>query len=641
MKWEYGTDSRNSSWGGKGELDSFLNAPLKNLVREVIQNSLDNPKTRDFELPVNIEFTEKKIQTSDFPGIEEHLTYLREGLRTGKNHKRLKTDMNEAINKLKNKELSVLMIRDWNTTGLIHEKGNEDCGWWKYTRTMGVSDGEGLGNHGHGKMAPFAASLVRYLFIISDFYDAKTDELVQRSQGFSFISGRENREHGREINRYFSNYGYFGDDDLKPLLIAPKELQWALKETPEEGTTLLLPCWKSHPGWEKTFLAHSMINYFAAIERENLVVKIKGNNQSNCFELNKETLPEFFEKHKGILMNHMDSVEDGKGGSDFEKASFYYKCLKEGKNVKIHTIPKVAKFGDVKIRFLDTKGMESKKDTFKNVGVIRRNMFITDQLEKFKQFTPGFLALLELEEKESLHKGEKYLAMYENASHTALTHEKFAFEHQKEAKDCLDKLCAKIRELFRDLTQEENEELPERLTILDKFFRNIGNVQSTENENDETDPDGDFIFEPIKRKKLNEIISRGSGTELVGVDTETIRRRETKKRKKRGVNPPGPGDIISKSQDAPNSFNPEVKINKFKIVRSEISRIELLVNVSQSGKFTIKIEEIGATQSEIIHEQKFILQENVEQNLEIMLPQGVLGALRPFIEIVEGGSDEI
>ena len=156
-------------------------------------------------------------------------------------------------------------------------------------------------------------------------------------------------------------------------------------------------------------------------------------------------------------------MEDGKGGSDFEKASFYYKCLKEGKNVKIHTIPKVGKFGDVKIRFLDTKGMESKKDTFKNVGVIRRNMFITDQLEKFNQFTPGFLALLELGKS-----GEQELARYEDASHTDISHEKFPYHLQNDAKKALENLKKKIRELLKELTSE-HEELPERLTILINF----------------------------------------------------------------------------------------------------------------------------------------------------------------------------
>ena len=153
-------------------------------------------------------------------------------------------------------------------------------------------------------MAPFdVLSLIRYLFIISNFNDLKTKQLIQRSQGLSFIAGRLNKGHNKETERYFDNFGYFGDTNIAPLKELPGELDWATTEPVEPGTTLYYHVGKVSPS--EKLLAHAMINYFVIIEREQLVVKIKGDNQNNSFELNKETLPEFFEKHKGILMNRV------------------------------------------------------------------------------------------------------------------------------------------------------------------------------------------------------------------------------------------------------------------------------------------------------------------------------------------------
>ena len=68
MKWQFNTlqSGEIEGWNHAG-LAQFRAGALSNLVRETLQNSLDNPnKDNDDSTPVEVEFIEHTIEKKDF-----------------------------------------------------------------------------------------------------------------------------------------------------------------------------------------------------------------------------------------------------------------------------------------------------------------------------------------------------------------------------------------------------------------------------------------------------------------------------------------------------------------------------------------------------------------------------------------------
>ena len=667
MSWEFGTTERGIGWFGT-DIETFETESRKHLVREIIQNSLDNPIDKTRETPVIVDFSEHTVNTDNFPGLLEYKEILLECRKeeVGRsnnpenNHSKEVLAITEAVEKLNAKTIKVLKISDSNTTGLISidegEKTNE-CGWYRYTRTTGVSTSANTGgSFGHGKMAPFAASALRQTFVLSRFENPISGSYEERCQGLCLAGGRPNPDNmGNELESYFSNFGYFGDKNLKPFKAFPNELAWGAPT--DIGTTILLPGWDRTDDWEKSILSLVMITYFAAIRRGWLLIRISGQDGKEKYTLSKENIEEYFGSKLPALINHMEKNEE-KTGVELERASYYFKCLMGGMNVEVHTKTDHF-FGDIKISFLKLEEDDPLK--IKNFAIIRRNMFITDQLStqnfnyiKLGNFGKKFAALVELDstptkqtngyyygDQPDTRSGEDKLRAFENASHTELDHTRLTAQARKDGEQHLLSFGRLLKKLAVELTEEPEKELPSEPTLIKKFFKNLNAEGVGDQDNEvEIDPDGDFIFNKVKRKKPQAIESKGNSSEKKPVETKTVHERKKGKKKKRGTNPPGPGDIISESPDAKDDFISTTTLNKLKVVSATQERVEILINISEEGKYRVNLLEVGATSDEKIFSEEYFLEADIDTKLSLKTSSKIFGGILPFVEVISTDLDE-
>lgn len=134
----------------------FQDDPIKSLTREVIQDTLDAKLNN--ELPVQIEFQHEKLDKNKIPGVDELTTIFKQATESyeSKNNDTYKF-FKKAYKALKSDFISVLAIRDRNTTGLTKVKETEHSHFHRLTKTSGDTDKVGMsnGSYGIGKHAPF------------------------------------------------------------------------------------------------------------------------------------------------------------------------------------------------------------------------------------------------------------------------------------------------------------------------------------------------------------------------------------------------------------------------------------------------------------------------------------------------------
>ena len=119
MSWEFGTTERAIGWFGT-DIETFETESRKHLVREIIQNSLDNPIDKTRETPVIVDFSEHTVNTDNFPGLLEYKEILLECRKeeVGRsnnpenNHSKEVLAITEAVEKLNAKTIKVLKISD-------------------------------------------------------------------------------------------------------------------------------------------------------------------------------------------------------------------------------------------------------------------------------------------------------------------------------------------------------------------------------------------------------------------------------------------------------------------------------------------------------------------------------------------------
>lgn len=149
-------------------IEQFLRDQVQSLVREITQNSTDAPITKGAK--VRVEFHLLEIPTDELPFIKElhkHARachdYLNTEARRAKEAKAL-AFFDKAIKTTSQEKVRCLLIRDFNTTGLIGADDDESGRWHTLVKTRGSSNKSNVdsgGSFGIGKNAPFACSALR------------------------------------------------------------------------------------------------------------------------------------------------------------------------------------------------------------------------------------------------------------------------------------------------------------------------------------------------------------------------------------------------------------------------------------------------------------------------------------------------
>ena len=263
------------------------------LVRETIQNPLDNPSNNG--KPIKIKFKQDYINVSDIPCKNELLETTNALYKTiesyKKNEKGIAAELTEyyknAVNILKGKQLGILQISDYNTTGLIGRRDDMNSnigrflggvGWWDDSSTGG-------GSGGLGKFAPFKFSELNFCFYSS--YNT-LNEYIYYGWGNNFTHKIKDIEYSGEIN--------IGDSDYDVLKSKKPIESTFLSERIELGTDVFVlgfikPNQESYD-WEKEMTKAVIRNFFGSIIDKKLEIEICEFNK-NPILINKDTIHEF------------------------------------------------------------------------------------------------------------------------------------------------------------------------------------------------------------------------------------------------------------------------------------------------------------------------------------------------------------
>lgn len=191
------------------------NSPLKSIIRENIQNSIDAQD--DMSKSVKIEIELDYIKTNDFPGKDEFLKYvnkIKESKRWEKDSdiKRLVSNINETFSR---EEMPVLRFSDYNTkgaTGATKYQPTHSNPWNLLTATnnaTGNSSKSGSGgSFGVGKNASKVASNINTVFYMTRSNESNNNYQLGSSTLASYIEG----------NNISGNIFTFAEqEDKKPL----------------------------------------------------------------------------------------------------------------------------------------------------------------------------------------------------------------------------------------------------------------------------------------------------------------------------------------------------------------------------------------------------------------------------------------
>lgn len=287
-----------------GDTESPQNAAIKefskhifeSIVREAIQNSLDNPNLQSSN-PVTVKFEFGEIPTNQIPGYEDFLVHYnatKTFWESDQSYKTIFDAIDKRINDF-NLYTPYLQISDYSTTGMsLTPKPGESVrltNYYAFSRGNNTvkSNAQAGGSEGQGKATFYAASALRTLFIHTVSEDGSIFEGLTRLATHTLIS------------QDFSSNGHLFQDIDNPAYYVPNE-SIPFKRNSDDGlgsTISILGLW-SYDDVEHKMIKAAINNFWMAIYEGDLIVKV-GNtelNRGNIESLIEQYLPERYESSR-------------------------------------------------------------------------------------------------------------------------------------------------------------------------------------------------------------------------------------------------------------------------------------------------------------------------------------------------------
>ena len=387
--WYHPVDE-SDQWDGFNDsgIEHFRGRPIMHLAREAIQNSLD-AKENDYVL---VKICLKKLKTASVPGIDELKKNIKLCYDIAENEGPIaKAFFQTAVDELNRKEINVLEISDYNTTGMVGPCNN-GTKYYAFMKAKGQSrkDSEtASGSYGIGKFAPYASSHIRTIFV-STIYENQTGGLKQLTQGKSILMSHDKDGQRRQ------GVGFWGIcDKCRPVegikASLPSIIQKANRqEEMKKGTKLTILCFDASDHWKEILAVSVAENFFGAINNGELMVEIED------ITLNKDTIMHFF--NRTDIKNLLKSLQELPDEPNlFEVSRNYLEALQNNQEVIVEESER-RELGLVQLRILIREGLP------KRVCALRNGMFISDRLSGLKSFSDykDFVAVVQCMSKKEM-----------------------------------------------------------------------------------------------------------------------------------------------------------------------------------------------------------------------------------------------
>lgn len=303
----------NESGSNIAAITMFKGAGIMDgLAREVCQNSLDaKNKSLGDDVPVRVKFELHHIQKRKYPmfsGYEDAIKRSREYW----NNSPLKTDkviafLDSIENALHNEMIPVLVMSDYNTTGLrgVNPESGEKSYWDLLVNIEGISikdDKSSAGSYGIGKNAPFAYSALNLVF-----YNTLATDGGKAFEGVARLATTTREYNGQSRKTQPIGKYLYIEDEFTGRPILPED-NCELSNYPafqrtkgDYGTDVAVFGFKEeeYPNWEILMATAIIKNFVLAILYNKLEVVIKSDDF--VIEINKKKLEHLlFTEYKDI-----------------------------------------------------------------------------------------------------------------------------------------------------------------------------------------------------------------------------------------------------------------------------------------------------------------------------------------------------
>ncbi|WML57756.1 hypothetical protein [Neobacillus sp. PS2-9] len=285
--WEFPSTNGGKEDGLNDSGISYFQAnPIKSLTREVIQDSLDARVS--VEKPAIVKFVNKHLYKQEIPGIDglnkifELATKSYEGV-SNETYDFFK----KGYKALQKETISVLAIRDYNTTGLTKVGKTKNSHFHRLTKTTGdtAKTGTSNGSYGIGKHAPFAASIFRTMLY------ATLNSESENNKGFQGVIKIASFDRGEEYPT--QGTGFYGiKGGFRPLTDLSGLHPFFTRESGDYGTDKFILGFEGNNNWMNTVIEETVSNYMWAIINGSLEVLVEKTI------INKETLEKVVEQIK-------------------------------------------------------------------------------------------------------------------------------------------------------------------------------------------------------------------------------------------------------------------------------------------------------------------------------------------------------
>lgn len=294
----------NWSFRKGGDTESPQNAAIKefskhifeSIVREAIQNSLDNPSLHTNN-PVTVTFEFGEIAKNQIPGYDDLLIHYDATKSFWENDQSYKPIFEAIDKRLNDFDLFIpyLQISDYNTTGMnLTPKENENIrktNYYAFSRGNNTvkANAQAGGSEGQGKATFYAASALRTLFIHTISEEGSITEGLTRLATHT-IDGED-----------FSSNGHLFQDIENPTYEVQAD-SFPFKRNSEDGfgsTISILGLW-DYENVEQKMIKAAINNFWMAIHEGDLIVKVENIelNKGNIESLIEEYLPERYESNR-------------------------------------------------------------------------------------------------------------------------------------------------------------------------------------------------------------------------------------------------------------------------------------------------------------------------------------------------------
>lgn len=295
--WEFAVCENGLLTGADGAdaASIFRNEPIRSIVKETLQNSID--ARAQGEKTVIVEFSLFHMPRADFPeanALAYAIHKAKEFAMPGGNTQKEKF-YKEAEECIARSEIPFLRISDSKTTGLVGVNADlkdpiakRDSKWLHLVRGMGMSNkgnGDG-GSHGKGKSAAIANSSLSTIF-----YSTYAQDGQRGHAGVSFLSSFV--DDAPEKNLHLGT-GYYSIADGKCTPIPECVSLDPTYVRSEYGTDTYIAGFANEHNWEKQMLVSVLNEFLLAVYMEFVEVRLPS------YTINAKTLPNLMKDYRKI-----------------------------------------------------------------------------------------------------------------------------------------------------------------------------------------------------------------------------------------------------------------------------------------------------------------------------------------------------